>query len=1296
MLKGLWGRLLTMGAVRYGTRAVSPPPPGAGRSGLRYRSTATGCWPPPLSEDASGGGIETIDALVPLPVSRMAPINSLDIISSASRMDATAVSDQPRLQSVRDHVLYGGKCLLKKRCALVRPQVYARLATDSEDLATLDRLPRFRFGGNRASAADKRYRDLSDRLKRTPVPPPRNRHPSRSTPQTSPTPPEEPADCSERVTPLRSSSFSQVDYCTDNNKYVKRLSPDPTKETSTLPRSKHTSRPNTPTPEPLFVVKVTDSDGNPSNLPESYKKHASNDKKRDKSRRRKGIYISQWPNNYQASEDVIPQFVGDEDFSSPDNNAQLLQDSIVEISKLQSPEKDPWESPKEPQSPEDSDLAPKWPLPKPKQSSASPDDKLKHAAIFRTDSLSDAEPEVSECKSDQVSFIPSDISDCESRVSASTEPTSPTPRRYSKRPLRGPYGQMLEAEMKKPEARKNLSNDLKFLDDLSNLTNDRSRTVTPRELNNSLDETKSNSQLYSPKQLHQRKISADNLIVPTDNNKKLVVSHQRTTSSPSKLQDFANIEVSSELLEQLLRGSSEQLAAADAQQNQNDTRTHVVIELYENEKSYVDSLEILVRKYLEPLKAPENASLLEPAVVDEIFAEIPFLLNQHQEFCNDLKKRLDQWDTKKKVGDLFLEIFSKPEVVEGYLKYVNSWKRSREILKTTQQQKSAFTKFLEHTARQHAGKLALDSLLIKPIQKFPKYELLLQRLIKHTDESHPDYNLLLDAEQKIHDLLVKINCSEKESEGLDQLKEIEGLVDGLLDLVSPERQYLRHDGVTISYCSGPRKERAIFLFSDLLLITSIKRRSCTGKKSNTGQGSLAGNIDAHKYKLLMRLPLEDLEVVRPKDDNYHKVMLEIENLTEDISTLDQINDLVPKLHCSHSSLEGVVKNMLASLHKQLIEQQLLEVQLSCLELTLKTPHFFRTSTEPLSIIFHNAEKRATWEEAFSDAKQKLVLTSDRRSLPEMIATVPVRKTRAGLQFTCAAPTLEEEDREVWVCNSDGYVGQLCVLSLEPEPNVVSCNGVCNSRITCISSIPALEEGDSLPPQRPKKSERTRRYRNQRRLKPMYFDSSSSSEEEEATAGPSEDPQTSSETDKGSEDSSDDIQPSTMWIGTEDGCIHVYNATDNIRTRRQKTKFQLNASVTSIVFYESKVFASVVNGELVVFCRDANGGWSGSHSTLVLNLCSFGMPFSKLLPSVGKLVCIIAGSIQVVHTDDMSLGNSLVLHTDPDKIIACATLNGHGIWLSIQNSATLKCYHLTTLELVYEINVAPAVTKMLAS
>lgn len=80
-------------------------------------------------------------------------------------------------------------------------------------------------------------------------------------------------------------------------------------------------------------------------------------------------------------------------------------------------------------------------------------------------------------------------------------------------------------------------------------------------------------------------------------------------------------------------------------------------------------------------------------------------------------------------------------------------------------------------------------------------------------------------------------------------------------------------------------------------------------------------------------------------------------------------------------------------------------------------------------------------------------TLERHPIPEFLTSIPIRKTRAGLQFTCAAATLSDK-RDVWVCNSDGYVGQVCIMSLHPEPNVTSCNGVCNARILCVASVPA--------------------------------------------------------------------------------------------------------------------------------------------------------------------------------------------------------------------------------------------------
>lgn len=118
--------------------------------------------------------------------------------------------------------------------------------------------------------------------------------------------------------------------------------------------------------------------------------------------------------------------------------------------------------------------------------------------------------------------------------------------------------------------------------------------------------------------------------------------------------------------------------------------------------------------------------------------------------------------------------------------------------------------------------------------------------------------------------------------------------------------------------------------------------------------------------------------------------------------------------------------------------------------------FHSGGIQNMTVLFSKPDKRAQWEEAFTEAKQKLASALERCQIPEFVVSVPIRKTRAGLQFTCASPTLGIQ-RDVWVCNSDGYVGQVCVLSLVPEPTVTSCNGVCNARILCVASVPASDD-----------------------------------------------------------------------------------------------------------------------------------------------------------------------------------------------------------------------------------------------
>ena len=43
----------------------------------------------------------------------------------------------------------------------------------------------------------------------------------------------------------------------------------------------------------------------------------------------------------------------------------------------------------------------------------------------------------------------------------------------------------------------------------------------------------------------------------------------------------------------------------------------------------------------------------------------------------------------------------------------------------------------------------------------------------------------------------------------------------------------------------------------------------------------------------------------------------------------------------------------------------------------------------------------------------------------------------------------------------------------------------------------------------------------------------------------------------------------MWLGTEDGTIHVYNCTDNIRIKKNKEKFTHSAPVLDILYLQGR-------------------------------------------------------------------------------------------------------------------------------
>lgn len=143
-----------------------------------------------------------------------------------------------------------------------------------------------------------------------------------------------------------------------------------------------------------------------------------------------------------------------------------------------------------------------------------------------------------------------------------------------------------------------------------------------------------------------------------------------------------------------------------------------------------------------------------------------------------------------------------------------------------------------------------------------------------------------------------------------------------------------------------------------------------------------------------------------------------------------------------------------------------------------------------------------------------------------------------------------------------------------------------------------------------------------------------------------------------------------------------------------------------------MFVSIGNGNVFIYERDSGkkwrwccffniacdvigGAWNTNGPTIV-TVGSSSMPVSKMLPNGDKLWCGCGNVIKVFNIRSLVTETSFVVNNDSNKHITSIVLFGNGVWLSLQNSAIVKCFHASSFEHLCEINVAPAVTKMLTS
>ncbi|XP_017558486.1 guanine nucleotide exchange factor DBS isoform X2 [Pygocentrus nattereri] len=172
-------------------------------------------------------------------------------------------------------------------------------------------------------------------------------------------------------------------------------------------------------------------------------------------------------------------------------------------------------------------------------------------------------------------------------------------------------------------------------------------------------------------------------------------------------------------------GSSRTTSVSDEEENLAVLRRHVMNELLETERAYVEELLCVLQGYAAEMENPAMAPLI-PTVLqnkkDVLFGNMQEIYHFHK--TTFLRELETYTDCPELVGRCFLERMGDLQIYE---KYCHNKPRSESLWR-----QCSDCAFFQECQKKLEHKLGLDSYLLKPVQRITKYQLLLKELIKYS------------------------------------------------------------------------------------------------------------------------------------------------------------------------------------------------------------------------------------------------------------------------------------------------------------------------------------------------------------------------------------------------------------------------------------------------------------------------------------------------------------------------------------------------------------------------------------
>lgn len=731
-------------------------------------------------------------------------------------------------------------------------------------------------------------------------------------------------------------------------------------------------------------------------------------------------------------------------------------------------------------------------------------------------------------------------------------------------------------------------------------------------------------------------------------------------------------------------------------------RRHVVAAIIHSENSYVATLQRLVNDYKKPLEESSPA-ILNASKIQTLFHRLPDILQCHLHFRTALADCARTWDRDEKIGEVFLNAFSKAVVLDVYSDFINNFSVAMELAKMESKRKSALADFFKVKQISAHDRLSFFGLMVKPVQRFPQFIMFLQDLLKHTPHGHVDRVALQRALTRLEALAEALNERKREAERTQAFRAAlrrltRGGVGGaggagtaarfgaarLLASRADKRHLLRQDDLlqlefnqsgAVTKC----KPRRLLLLNDLVVCVAVG-----GGGGGGGGGGAPG--DGERLGLKWAHPVQDVEALdagtsptlsrvlaqgmnrsgslRSSSSNSlsststgDSLCNEMSALMHDYETVSRIADLAASLKTPYPELapemfKALLQNIQQSIQKK--DDEMAWVDSCCLQLTIRgreEPVTFRAQEPGARVAWATELRLAQLAQAGSNqpawrlppaAAAAAHSHHPPHKMPLFSHAAPVYSSKALTEVRCGCFYTSSGSPRGATTRRARSLLWVCAAS-----NTNSHVAVLTHRAAKLKTLVTLDLPDTKV--------------------------------------------TSMEYAKGLRQVTT-LCGDTVWLGTEDKKIIIFSGVEPEK-QEKLAEVPTIAAVTQIKYHCDSMFVGLSNGRVSVFRRNHDDSWA-LQEPLAIELGD--KPVHCVLPVDGIVYATCARRVFAINALTAEIMRILELKGEGDRSVKYLAHSGVGLWTAFSDSTYVSLYHSETFEHLQNIDIAVDVAKTIGA